>query len=109
MKEIGDNIVFLRKIIRGHASRSFGVEVAALAGVPEAVIDRAKEISKNLEKVNSKLDLDIFSEDKEKQQAEKNSKLGLKLLSILRDIDMNRLSPMESFEMLNDLVEKAKE
>ena len=109
VKEIGDNIVFLRKIIRGHASRSFGVEVAALAGVPEAVIDRAKEISKNLEKVNSKLDLDIFSEDKEKQQAEKNSKLGLKLLSILRDIDMNRLSPMESFEMLNDLVEKAKE
>lgn len=108
VKEIGDKIVFLRKIIRGHANKSFGVEVAELAGVPEAVISRAKEISKNLEKVNEKLDLDIFSENKEREQAEKNSKLGLKLLSILRDIDMNRMSPMESFEVLNDLVEKAK-
>lgn len=109
VKEIGDKIVFLRKIIRGHASKSFGVEVAELAGVPEAVIERAKEISKNLEKVNQKLDLNIFSEDEEKRQAEKNSKLGLKLLSILKDIDMNRVSPMESFEILNDLVEKSKE
>ncbi len=109
VKEVGDKIVFLRKIIRGHASKSFGVEVAELAGVPEVVIERAKEISKNLEKVNEKLDLDIFSEDEERQKADKNSKLGLKLLSILKDIDMNRVSPMESFEILNDLVEKSKE
>ena len=109
VKEIGDKIVFLRKIIRGHANKSFGVEVAELAGVPQAVISRAKEISKNLEKVNQKLDLDIFAENKEREQAEKNSKLGLKLLSILKDIDMNRMSPMESFEVLNDLVEKVKE
>ena len=109
VKEIGDNIVFLRKIVRGHASKSFGVEVAELAGVPSAVIERAKEISKNLERVNDKLDLDIFSENEERKQAEKNSKLGLKLLSILKDIDMNRVSPMESFEILNDLVEKSKE
>ena len=109
VKEMGDRIVFLRKIIRGHASKSFGVEVAELAGVPQAVIERAKEISKNLERVNDKLDLDIFSENEERKQAEKNSKLGLQLLSILKDIDMNRVSPMESFEILNDLVEKSKE
>lgn len=109
LKEIGDKIVFLRKIVRGHASKSFGIEVASLAGVPSTVIDRAKEISLNLEKVNNKLDLNIFQEDAERQKAEKNSKLGLKLLSILKDIDMNRISPMESFEMLNDLVTKSKE
>ena len=108
VKEIGDKIVFLRKIIRGHANKSFGVEVAELAGVPEVVIERAKEISQNLERVNQKLDLEIFSEDEERRKAENNSKLGLKLLSILKDIDMNRISPMESFELLNDLVEKAK-
>lgn len=108
VKEVGDSIVFLRKIIRGHANKSFGVEVASLAGVPTPVIERAKEISVNLEKVNQKLDLDIFSEDEERQKAEKNSKLGLKILSILRDIDINRLSPLESFETLNDLIEKAK-
>lgn len=109
VKEVGDKVVFLRKIIRGHASKSFGIEVALLAGVPEKVIERAKEISKNLERVNDKLDLDIFKEDEERQKAEKNSKLGQKILSILRDIDMNRVSPMESFEILNDLIEKAKE
>ena len=109
VKEVGDKVVFLRKIIRGSANKSFGVEVAKLAGVPEAVITRAKEISANLERVNQKLDLDIFSENEERQQAEKKNKLGQQLLSILRDVDMNRMSPMECFEVLNDLVEKAKE
>ena len=106
---MGDKVVFLRKIIRGSANKSFGVEVAKLAGVPEAVIARAKEISANLERVNQKLDLDIFSENEERQQAEKKNKLGQQLLSILRDVDMNRMSPMECFEVLNDLVERAKE
>lgn len=109
VKEVGDKVVFLRKIIRGSANKSFGVEVAKLAGVPEAVIARAKEISANLERVNQKLDLDIFSENEERQQAEKKNKLGQQLLSILKDIDMNRMSPMECFEVLNNLVEKAKE
>ena len=109
VKEINDNIVFLRKIVRGHASRSFGVEVAQLAGVPQQVVDRAKEISVNLEKVNQKLDVNMFGEDVERQRQEKNSKLGQKLLSILRDLDINRMSPMESFEILNDLISKSKD
>lgn len=108
VKEIGDSVVFLRKIVRGHANKSFGVEVAKIAGVPERVIDRAKEISENLERVNKRLDLDIFSEDEERQRAEKNNKLGQKILSILKDVDMNRMTPMESFEVLNDLVCTAK-
>ncbi len=109
VKEISDSIVFLRKIVRGHANRSFGVEVAALAGVPQAVIDRAKEISGNLEKVNQKLDLDIFGQDEERTRQEKNSKLGLQLLAVLKDMDINRMSPMESFEVLNDLIARAKQ
>lgn len=109
VKEINDTVVFLRKIVRGHASRSFGVEVAQLAGVPEKVIDRAKEISLNLEKVNQKLDLNMFGEDEEKTKQEKNNKLGNQILSILRDLDMNRMSPMESFEVLHDLISRAKE
>ena len=108
VKEINDTVVFLRKIVRGHASKSFGVEVAQLAGVPQKVIDRAKEISLNLEKVNTKLDMNIFGEDEERTKQEKNNKLGQKLLSILRDMDINRMSPIESFEVLNDLITKAK-
>ncbi len=108
VKEINDSIVFLRKIVRGHANRSFGVEVARLAGVPQKVIDRAKEISLNLEKVNQKLDMNIFGEDEEREKQSKNIKLATSILSTLKDIDINRMSPMESFEVLHDLIERAK-
>ena len=109
VKEINGNVVFLRKIVRGHANKSFGIEVAQLAGVPERVIDRAKEISDNLEKVNQKLDVNMFGEDKERIKLEKNNKLGQQILSMLRDLDINRMSPMESFEILNDLIARSKE
>ena len=109
VKEINGNVVFLRKIVRGHASRSFGIEVAQLAGVPEDVIDRAKEISANLEKVNQKFDINMFGEDEERARQEKNNKLGAQVLSILRDLDINRMSPIESFEILNDLISRSKD
>ena len=107
VKELDDDVIFLRKIVRGGANKSFGIEVARLAGVPKEVIERAKEISVNLEKVNQKLDLNVFKENK--QKAEDNTKLALALLSILRDIDMNRVTPMHAFDLLNDLVLRSKE
>lgn len=107
VKEIDDNIVFLRKIVRGGANRSFGIEVARLAGLPKEVLVRAKEISKSLETINTKLDVNIF--DNKKEKAEANSKLALSLLNTLKDIDINKVSPMYAFELLNDLVNKAKE
>lgn len=107
VKEIDDNVVFLRKIVRGGANKSFGIEVARLAGVPKDVLDRAKEISKNLEKVNQKLDLNIFKENKNK--AEENTKLAMSILASLKDIDITRVSPMHAFDLLNDFVKKARE
>ena len=107
VKEIDDNIVFLRKIVRGGANRSFGIEVATLAGLPKQVLARAKEISNNLEKVNKKLDLNIFEENK--QKAVDNTKTALSILASLKDIDINKVSPMYAFELLNDFVSKAKE
>ena len=107
VKEIDEHVVFLRKIVRGGANKSFGIEVARLAGLPQAILDRAKEISANLEAVNQKLDLNLFKE--KKTQAENNTKLALSMLNELKDIDINRVSPMSAFEMLNDLVGRAKE
>lgn len=107
VKEFNDTIIFLRKIVRGGANKSFGIEVAKLAGVPKEVLSRAKEISKDLEKVNQKLDLNIFKEDKSK--AEINSKVALNILSILKDVDMNNITPMYAFDILSDLSAKAKE
>ena len=48
MKEKGDDIVFLRKIIKGGADRSYGIQVARLAGVPDSVIERAKQLAEEL-------------------------------------------------------------
>ena len=50
VKEWGEKIIFLRKIMEGGTSRSYGIEVARIAGVPKEVITRAKEILRNLEK-----------------------------------------------------------
>ena len=55
VQEKGDNIIFLRKIIKGSADRSYGIQVARLAGVPEAVIERAREISEELEQADINL------------------------------------------------------
>lgn len=107
VKEVDDNVVFLRKIVRGGANKSFGIEVARLAGVAKPILDRAKEISVNLEAVNQKLDLNLFKD--KKVQAEENTKLALSILNALKDIDINRVSPMSAFEMLNDFVKTAKE
>lgn len=107
VKEIDDKIVFMRKIVRGGANKSFGIEVARLAGLPKEVLDRAKDISDNLEAVNEKLDMNIFKE--RAKQAENNTKLALNLMSIIKDIDMNRVSPMHAFEILGDLVNRVKE
>lgn len=107
VKEVDDNVVFLRKIVRGGANKSFGVEVARLAGVPKEVIDRAKEISINLENVNQKLDLNLFKENKDK--AKDNTKLAISILNSLKDIDMTRVSPMYAFDLLNDFVKRSKE
>ena len=104
VREYEDNVIFLHKIVRGGANKSFGIEVARLAGVPKEVLNRAKEISANLEKVNQKLDLDIFKEGK--QKAEDNSKLAQSILGIIKDIDINRISPLSAFDILVDLVKK---
>ena len=62
---------------------------------------------KILKRSTKKLDLDIFKENKER--AEDNTKTALTILSILKDIDINRVSPMHAFDLLNDLVTRAKE
>ena len=108
VKELNDSVVFLRKIERGQANKSFGIEVAKLAGVPKDVITRAKEISYNLEKVNKNLDLNIINDDDDKKQQEDKIKLGLQVLSELKDIDMNRLTPLTAFDMLLNFVNKSK-
>ncbi len=105
VKEFEDDVIFLRKIVRGGANKSFGIQVARLAGLPKEVLSRAKVISKNLEMVNQKFDYNVFENNAPK--AENNSKVAQQILEIIKDIDVNRLSPMSAFDILVDLSKRA--
>lgn len=100
VKEINGSVVFLRKIMRGGANRSFGIEVAALAGVPSDVIERAKHILKAVERREGSAVKNVSGAEEEKQPSE--------VERILRETDINTLSPMQAFMLLSDLVEKVK-
>ncbi len=104
VKELNGVVVFLRKIVRGGANRSFGIEVASLAGVPKEVTARAKGILKALEKS------DIARGKIQIEQVEEEEKhVFTEVEKILADIDINTLSPMQAFMLLGDLKEKLDE
>ncbi len=101
VKEVGGSIVFLRKILRGGASRSFGVEVASLAGIPEEVVLRAKKILKSLEQ--NDLNGVPAVEDTEEPAEER-----LAIEEELKELDVNSLTPMQALSILSDWKEKLK-
>ena len=104
VKEAAGTVIFLRKIMRGGANKSFGIEVAKLAGIPSAVTSRAKEILKKLEKN------DIARDAIEQAEGEiaAMSGAGEEAVRVLKEIDLNNLTPMQAFHILSDLAEKVK-
>lgn len=107
VKEFNGSIIFLHKITRGGANKSFGIEVASLAGVPDDVCSRAKEIVGLLENSSISLNLDEITSNKAQEQR-KLSKTAQEVTAILRDIDINKVSPIEAFDILNSLVKRVK-
>ncbi|HAT4071777.1 TPA: DNA mismatch repair protein MutS [Clostridium perfringens] len=91
VKEVDNNIIFLRKIIEGGADQSYGIEVAKLAGIPDEVINRAKEILEKLEMESSKDNLD----------------LALKEVNVSKE-DIEEASITTSYEVKETLVEEDK-
>lgn len=120
VKENGDDIVFIRKIVPGGADKSYGIQVAKLAGVPESVINRAKDI------INELIENDIADIAKSitvKTKAPKAPKLDdvdMSQMSIfdtikdediireLREVDVNNLTPVEAMNKLNELSNKVR-
>ena len=108
VKELNGAVVFLRKIARGGANRSFGIEVASLAGVPKEVTLRAKQILKTLEKndiVKGKIQIEAESEP----ETQKQERTLTEVEKILSETDINTMSPMQAFLLLSDLKEKLDE
>ena len=105
VKELNGAVVFLRKIARGGANRSFGIEVASLAGVPKEVTARAKMILKTLEKndiVKGKIQIEAEEADEPKTEERRLSEVE----KILSEVDINTMSPMQAFLLVSDLKEK---
>ena len=116
VKEKGDDIVFLRKIVKGGADKSYGTQVAKLAGVPDSVINRAKELVEELS------DADITAAVKDLASPKKKPKVEMDMAQMslfdtvqdndiieeLKGIDIGNLTPMEALNTLYNLQNKIK-
>lgn len=112
VKKRGDDITFLRRIVKGGADESFGIEVAKLAGVPDTVVKRAKVILKELEA--NKIDIEFKAENTavdEEEEIQYNFALNGRneIIEILKTVDVNTLTPIEAMQTLYDLKKKSEE
>ncbi|HOG89962.1 MAG TPA: DNA mismatch repair protein MutS [Smithella sp.] len=124
VKEWGEKIIFLHKIVEGGTSRSYGIEVARIAGVPKEVITRAREILRNLEKgefdeigmpriargirdaKNTSPQLSLFTR-RESAMARENKEQ--EIINELKSIDIQSMSPLEALNKLSELQNKIPE
>ncbi len=108
VKEKGEDIIFLRKIVRGGTDDSYGIHVARLAGVPKVVTQKANEILKKLEKKSIMSDKKIEKETK-KQVEGQFDMFNYKLAEIAHEIDkinLNELTPIDALNTLSRIKEK---
>jgi len=108
VKEIGQQILFLRKLVEGGSAHSFGIHVAKMAGMPKSVVERAKVIMKRLEKAHSSKE-EVSNQEKLSQDDMQLSffQLDDPILESIRgeiqDLDINSLTPVEALMKLNEI------
>lgn len=119
VKETDDKIIFLRKIAEGSVDKSYGIQVANLAGLPDEVVVRAKEIlnqldesdinklfaKKKRDRINDNFQVSMFQEDPLEKSKNKEYK---ELADNIKNIDINNITPVKAFTLLNELIERAK-
>ena len=113
VKERGEDVIFLRRIERGGADKSFGIHVARLAGVPKPVVARAQEILARLETANvsqSSISANILETNRRQKQVQVGfgDFRALDLVEELRALDVNSMTPMDALNALFQLREKAR-
>lgn len=121
VKEKGDDIVFLRKIVKGGADKSYGIQVAKLAGVPDPVINRAKEIVEELvtADITGKVkDIAVRGSETKKKTQKKLDEVDLTQFSLfdtvkdddvlneLKELDISHMTPMDAMNKLYQLQNK---
>ena len=105
VREINGKVVFLRKIMRGSANRSFGIEVASLAGIPSDVTARAKAILKKLEK-NDLAKSSAGDLPAEEEIEEEIAPALSETEEAIRDADVNCMTPLDALKLISDLKKK---
>ena len=121
VKEKGDDIVFLRKIVPGGADKSYGIQVAKLAGVPDIVINRAKEICEQLEQADlSNITRNLEIGNGKKAKKKKPDELDMAQISLfdtvkdddiideIREMNLGNLTPIDALNKLYELQNKVK-
>ena len=102
IKEKDNGIIFLHKIKKGSADRSFGIEVAKLAGIPDSVIDRATELLSAMEK-SDHINLSDIAEGAKNSSDDAAPEYIQDLLNSIKTLDINSMSPLEALMLLNDI------
>ncbi|MBI5856920.1 MAG: DNA mismatch repair protein MutS [Sphingobacteriales bacterium] len=118
-KEVGNKIIFLRKLARGGSTHSFGIHVAKMAGMPPSLIDRANEILKHLESIHEQGRDPVLSgglnRDKLKNLTPLQMQLSIfdshtetfeEIRKLLNEVDINRLTPVEALLKLQEIKNK---
>ena len=115
VKEDGEKIVFLRKLVEGGTSRSYGIQVARLAGIPETVIDRAGAVLATVEGQENRPDPPPVARTRSRNRVrESEDQLSLfsaqagELVRILQQIDITQMTPLDAMNCLNDLQKKTR-
>jgi DNA mismatch repair protein MutS len=105
VKETGGSVVFLRRVEPGAADRSYGIEVAKLAGLPNEVVVRAREVLAEHESSERRLSSHLTpgTEPERPTQLTIFTPLSQPVLEKLREVDLNRLTPLEALNLLAEL------
>ncbi len=108
VKESGDQIVFLRKVEPGSADRSYGIEVARLAGLPLAVIERAREILFLHEKTEHEVTEELTPHGARPVQIQLFEPVNYEIASRIRNLKLDELRPIEALQLLSELQDELK-
>jgi len=116
VKEFNDNIVFLRRLVKGGTNKSYGIQVARLAGIPDIVINNAKNILSGIEQKNNteivKPEPKKTSKKRGKRKLSDQNQIELfnnseqSLKKMLEKIDISSITPLEALNLLNELKRK---
>ena len=106
VKESGAGIVFLRKVEPGAADRSYGIEVAKLAGLPDEVVRRAREVLAEHESAEAQVTAQLAAGESPAPRAAQLTiftPLSQPVLERLREVDLDRLTPLDGLNLLAEL------